>query len=97
MSHSNFIEPVYIEMPSIAYLADVPLAILATASKARLYCPLDRSRDLPAAEQVQLPAAPRTQSLFATNIEKRATNKSTPTLIALDVDEDGDVVPPHHF
>jgi hypothetical protein len=94
MSHSIFIEPVYIEMPSIAYLADVPLAILTNASKARLYCPLDRSRDLPVAEQVQLPAAPRTQPLVTTNIDKRVANKITATLIALDVDEDGDVVPP---
>jgi hypothetical protein len=93
-----FIELVYVEMPSIDHLADVPFATLTTENKASLFCPLDRSRDLPTATKIRLPDAPRIQSLLSPNLDQSATassNNSTPRLrITLEVDEDGDTVPP---
>jgi hypothetical protein len=67
------------------------------------FCPTDRSPGLPAAVQVELPAAPRTEPFFsdgtqATPIAIRPSaspaNGLDPNWIPFDADEAGNIVPP---
>ncbi len=77
-------------------MADVPLDSLTSSSSFQnIYCPTDQARPLPAPIQTQLPAAPRTESLFASLRNPGATTPAhSPILFSIDHDENGELVPP---